>query len=160
MLVARCDANVELMIFVFLPDASEALSIFRHAFPADGVAHPCLRHEIAFVARIEKQLRAKAITVCRGYFLEHRTFLDHSSVLSQSLTQEYADSLRLCEHVVQHFFGDPWLGIPPERHPVLSANSLIDLERGPADDDLGAVIRGTESAGDHPPAVGGRLDQR
>src|ERR1700737_3604011 len=123
------------MIPVFRPDAGEALAVFAHAFPSDRVRHTCLRHQIAFVARIEKHLRAQAITLRRGDFLDDRTFLEHSSELPQALAEEYANGFRPRDHVVQYFFGDLWLGIPPEGHPILSADSLIDLESVAADDD-------------------------
>src|SRR2546423_13533998 len=104
------------MILVFRPDAGEALAIFGRALPADRVGDSSLRHEVSLVARIEENLRTQAITLRSGDFLDHRAFLQHSSALSQALSEEHPNGLRIGDHIVQRRFGDLWLGIPPKRH--------------------------------------------
>jgi len=67
--------------------ACKVFSILRGRLAPHGIAHPCLRHQLAFIAAIGKHLRRPALSILRGDRDNPGSLALHAIVLAQPFVQ-------------------------------------------------------------------------
>ena len=134
------------------------------AFASEGVGDAGLRHQVTFVAAVDKDFGGEGVAVLQGELLYRRAVLADAVLLPQPATLEDFHII-FTDHFAEDVLGDMRLVEPADLlaialKTVVAAYAQIELQRVASDDFLLAVIGPTESSRDHAAQVIGGLNQR